>query len=105
MEYYFEFSYEKNLILLEERGISFEQIIALIEAGCILDIIEHGNQQKYPGQKIYVIDVDGYCYLVPYIKNDKQIFLKTIIPSRKATKDYLRKTKPIQKREEKNEKI
>ncbi len=89
MAYYYEFNSEKNIILLKTRGISFDDIIALINEGKILDIINHTNQIKYPGQKIYVIDVDGYCYLVPYIKNGEQIFLKTIIPSRKATKQYL----------------
>jgi hypothetical protein len=92
MEYYFEFNYEKNSKLSEQRGISFEQIISLIEQGCILDTIDHPNQSQYPNQKIYVIDVDNYCYLVPHVVNDKEIFLKTIIPSRKATRDYKIKT-------------
>ena len=88
MDYYFEFNYEKNLKLLRDRKVSFEQIIALIEAGYIVDIVNHPNQEKYEGQKIYIIDVDGYCYLVPFVINNHQIFLKTIIPSRKATKNY-----------------
>ncbi len=91
MEYYYEFNHEKNKKLLEERGISFEQIISLIEQGHIIETIEHTNKKKYANQKIYVIDVDNYCYLVPHVINDKEIFLKTIIPSRKATKDYMSK--------------
>jgi hypothetical protein len=93
MTYYYEFNSEKNVALLEDRGICFEDIIALINANKILDIIGHPNQIKYPGQKIYIVDVDGYCYLVPYVKNGDQIFLKTIIPSRKATKQYLTEIK------------
>ena len=89
MEYYFDFSSDKNKQLLETRGICFEHIISLISEGYILDIVVHPNQDRYPNQKMYVIDVDSYCYLVPYIKNKKEIFLKTIIPSRKATKYYL----------------
>ena len=89
MEYYFDFNPEKNNTLLEKRGICFEHIITLISEGYVLDVIDHPNQVKYSGQRMYVIDVDGYCYLVPYVKNNKEIFLKTIIPSRKATKHYL----------------
>ena len=91
MEYYFEFNYEKSNKLFKERGISFEQIIALIERGCVLDTINHQNQAQYPNQKIYIVDVDNYCYLVPHVINGNEIFLKTIIPSRKATRDYIAK--------------
>lgn len=90
MEYYFDFNSEKNRTLIENRGICFEHIISLINEGYVLDVIIHPNQEKYPGQKIYIIDIDGYYYLVPYLQNDKEIFLKTIIPSRKATKQYLK---------------
>ena len=89
MEYYFDFDPEKNVVLLKERGVCFEYIISLINEGFLLDVIEHPNRNKYPNQKIYVVDVDGYCYLVPYIEDDKKVFLKTIIPSRKTTKKYL----------------
>ncbi len=93
MEYYYEFNPEKNSTLLQTRGICFEDVIALINAGKVLDVINHPNQAKYPGQKVYVIDVDGYCYIVPYVKNGDQIFLKTIIPSRKATRQYMTEIK------------
>lgn len=86
MECYFEFSPERNALLLKTRGISFEHIIVLINEEKILDIIDHPNKSKYPDQKIYVVDVDGYCYLAPYVKSGNEIFLKTVIPSRKATK-------------------
>ncbi|MDC0864640.1 toxin [Rickettsiaceae bacterium] len=93
MEYYFDFSSEKNTSLLKNRGICFEHIISLINQGHVLDVMIHPNQERYPSQKIYVIDVDGYCYLVPYVQKDREIFLKTIIPSRKATKHYLNNRK------------
>ena len=88
MDYCFEFNCKKNLELLQEKKISFEQIIALIEAGCIVDILNHPNQDKYKGQRVYVIDVDYYCYLVQFVIKDKQIFLNNIIPTGKATKNY-----------------
>jgi len=80
---------EKNQQLATERGVSFEDVVFYIQQGQILDIIEHPNKDKYPNQRIFVIDVDGYAYLVPYVEDRKEIFLKTIIPSRKATKQYL----------------
>lgn len=83
------FSPEKNLKLIEEREISFEEIIAAIDNGDLLDIVEHPNQTKYAHQKIYVIRAKGYVYLVPFVKNrDGNIVLKTIIPSRKAIQKY-----------------
>jgi hypothetical protein len=51
---------------------------------------DHYNKKKYPNQKILIVDVDGYAYLVPFVKDGNELFLKTIIPSRKATKKYLR---------------
>ena len=86
----FEFNYDKNIKLLEEGKIGCERVITLIENGAILDIKEHPNQNKYPGQKIYIIEIDGYCWQVPFIIKDGKRFLKKIIPSRKATRDYLR---------------
>jgi hypothetical protein len=56
----------------------------------VLDIIEHPNQEKYPGQKVYLIEVDAYVWLVPFVEDDDKVLLKTAIPSRKATKKYLR---------------
>ncbi len=85
----YTFSREKNFKLIEERNISFEEIIALIEDGRIIDILEHHNQKKYEGQKIYIISFKNYVYLVPFITDiEGNIFLKTIIPSRKAKKKY-----------------
>jgi len=79
----------KNHQLIAERGISFEDVVFYLQQGALLDDIEHPNRDKYPGQRVFVINIDGYIHLVPYIENRNEIFLKTIIPSRKATKQYL----------------
>jgi uncharacterized DUF497 family protein len=79
----------KNQQLIAERGISFEDIVFYIQQGQLLDDIEHPNRNKYPEQRIFVIDVDGYAHLVPYVEDRNEIFLKTVIPSRKATQQYL----------------
>lgn len=83
----------KNQQLIAERGISFEDVVYYLQQGVLLDGIEHLNGEKYPHQRIFVINIDGYVYLVPYIENRKEIFLKTVIPSRKATKLYLGEAK------------
>lgn len=82
----FNWNKEKNEKLKLERKISFEEIIISISEGNLLDVYDHPNQLKYPNQKIYAVNVNNYIYLVPFIQNDNEIFLKTIIPSRKATK-------------------
>jgi uncharacterized DUF497 family protein len=79
---------EKNQLLLRERGISFERIVFEISTGNELDVLEHPNQEKYPGQRISIVQVDDYVYAVPFIETETEIFLKTIIPSRKATRQY-----------------
>jgi uncharacterized DUF497 family protein len=84
---------EKNELLKNNRGVCFEQVVLLMEKGEVLDTIEHPNQERYPGQKIAVVMIDAYIYLVPYIEHDEEIFLKTIIPSRKATNKYVREKK------------
>lgn len=80
---------EKNELLRRTRLISFEDVIFHIEAGDAVDIFEHPNQSKYPGQRVLVVCIEDYAYLVPFVENDDEIFLKTIIPSSKATKKYL----------------
>ncbi len=80
---------DKNQQFADERGISFEDVVVYIQQGEMLDIVEHPNQEKYPNQRMFVLDIDDYVYLVPYVENRKEVFLKTIIPSRKATKMYL----------------
>lgn len=86
----YEFSADKNQLLIQERGISFEDVVAALHSGKLLDVIEHHNTAKYPDQKIYVVNINEYVYLVPFVMKDKQTaFLKTIFPSRKLTKLYL----------------
>lgn len=87
----FSFAPDKNLKLIQERKISFEEVIAAIENDQILDILEHSNRKKYGNQNIYVIFIREYVYLVPFVTdNEGNIFLKTIIPSRKAKQKYLK---------------
>jgi len=87
----FNWNSEKNQYLLQERGISFERIVFEIISGNELAVLEHPNQLTYPGQKISMVQVDDYVYAVPFIENETEIFLKTIIPSRKATRNYRNK--------------
>ena len=87
----FNWSLEKNEWLKENREICFEDTVFCIERGFVLDSAEHPNQGRYKGQKIIVIEFKGYAYLVPYVELEDEIFLKTIIPSRKATRDFLKK--------------
>ncbi|MBI5593108.1 MAG: BrnT family toxin [Deltaproteobacteria bacterium] len=79
----------KNEWLKEHRGISFEQVVICLERGDLFEILDHQNQERYPDQKVAVINIENYAYLVPYIEDEEGIFLKTIIPSRKATEKYL----------------
>lgn len=99
----FDWDPEKNLKLRDERGVSFEEIVFHILAGDIVDIAEHPDQSAYPGQKIFKILIDGYIFLVPFVETEKMIFLKTIIPSRKATKQFL-SGEPIRNRKDLSEK-
>ncbi len=85
----FNWNREKNQQLQQQRGITFYNIIQAIEQGNLLDVIKHYNPDKYPSQKIFIVKIDNYVYLVPFVENDLEIFLKTIIPSRKMTKIYL----------------
>lgn len=87
----FRWPSEKNEILKAERGISFEEITVAVEAGALLEVVPHPNPRKYPRQKIMVVAVFGYAYLVPFIEEGDHFFLKTIIPSRKATRDLIAK--------------
>ena len=77
-------------MLKRNRGISFEEIIYHINCGDLLARLDHPNSAKYPHQQIFVISIDGYVYAVPFVEDDDKYFLKTIIPSRKLTRDYSR---------------
>ena len=88
----FDWSTERNQRLIEERGISFESVVSAIEQGGLVEVLEHPNQDRYPGQLIYVVESDETIHLVPVVtRADGTRFLKTIIPSRKATKAYRRR--------------
>jgi len=80
---------EKNELLKRDRDTSFEEVVFHIEAGDEVDLFDHPNQERYPGQKVSVVVIEKYAYLVPFVESDVEIFLKTIIPSRKATKIYV----------------
>ena len=85
----FDWDPEKNQQLIEERGICFEELIFHLQSDGLLDDIKHPNQESYAHQRMYIVAIEDYAYLVPYVESNEAIFLKTIIPSRKATKQYL----------------
>ena len=86
---YFNWNNDKNEQLKKEINLSFEIVIYLIESGRVLDIVENPNQEKYADQLMFIVEFNNYAYLVPFVEKDDEILLKTIIPSRKATKKYL----------------
>ncbi len=85
----FNWDDEKNVALERTRGVCFEEVVVCIQNGDVLDVIRHPNRERYPEQNIIVLNIDGYVWLVPYVKQKGVRFLKTIIPSRKATREYL----------------
>jgi len=84
----FNWNIQKNIWLKENRKITFEEVILAIAQHRIKEVYEHPNQVKYPGQKIYEVEINNYVYLIPFIESEDALFLKTIIPSRKATKKH-----------------
>jgi len=86
---YFAWDDAKNGNLKADRGIGFEDVGFHIERGDLRDILEHPNPGRYAGQRIFVVQREDYVYLVPFVEDEHTVFLKTIIPSRKATKQYL----------------
>ncbi len=90
----FRWNSEKNEALKADRGVSFESVVVAIESGGLLDILTHPNPAKYPRQRILVVAADNYVFLVPFVEEEDYFFLKTIIPSRKATRDYLSQGEP-----------
>ncbi len=87
---YIDWDELKNAVLKVERDVCFEDVITAIDEGRLLANVQHSNKKRYPNQKLYVVEISNYVYLVPYVEDDEKVFLKTIIPSRKATKIYLR---------------
>ena len=90
----FRWNPEKNETLKADRGVSFESMVVAISSGGLLDILTHPNQAKYPRQRILVVASDDYVFLVPFVEEEDYFFLKTIIPSRKAARDYLSQGEP-----------
>ncbi len=89
----FEWDAGKNALLKQERGICFEDIIIALQTNKLIAVKEHHNKPKYSNQKIYIIEFNDYVYMVPFEENKEKITLKTIIPSRKMTKLYLKNLK------------
>jgi uncharacterized DUF497 family protein len=88
----FRWNQEKNLKLSEERGITFEAIVYAISKGDVIDVFDHPHPENYPNQSVYAVNINDYVYLVPFVREENGVhFLKTIIPSRKATRQYLRR--------------
>lgn len=86
---YFDWNEKKNQLLKEKRNITFEEIVLAVANDQLLDIVEHPDKSKYPNQKLLIVEVLNYAYVVPFVESDETYFLKTIYPSRKATKSYL----------------
>ena len=86
---YFDWDEEKNQELKSEREVGFEEVLDAIDNNRVLDRIDHPNKKRYPNQRIMIVRIDDYVYLVPFVEDKEKIFLKTVIPSRKMTKKYL----------------
>lgn len=86
---YYAWDEDKNNHLKETRNISFEEILLSISNNKLLEILEHPNKEKYPNQKMFIVEVGDYAYIVPFVEDEEKYFLKTIYPSREATKKYL----------------
>lgn len=89
---HFRWNHDKNAALKSERDIAFEQIVLAIEGNGLLDTMSHPNLERYPKQSVFVVAFEGYVYLVPFVEEAEFYFLKTVIPSRKATRDYLQRS-------------
>jgi hypothetical protein len=87
----FRWNHDKDEALKSGRNISFEEVVLAIEADGLLDVLQHPNKDKYPNQLIFIVAFERYVYLVPFVDESEYFFLKTIIPSRKATHNYLLK--------------
>jgi uncharacterized DUF497 family protein len=90
---YFDWDENKNEQLKQTRNVSFEEIILAISNNQLLDVLIHPNKEKYPNQKMFVVELFDYAYIVPFVEDKERYFLKTIYPSREATKKYLKKEK------------
>ncbi len=86
---YYDWDKNKNEVLKKERKVSFEEVLLALSNNKLLDIVEHHNKEKYSNQKMFIIEIRNYAYIVPFVEDKKKYFLKTIYPSRDATKKYL----------------
>lgn len=84
----FSFNEDKNAKLKAARGVGFEDVITLLKSGCFICVIDHPNKIKYHNQRCAIVNINDYCYMIPFVENENEVFLKTIIPSRKLTKRY-----------------
>ncbi len=87
---FFVWNAEKDEWLRQERNVSFREIIAQLAKGGLLDVVPHPRQEKYRGQRMFIVKMRDYVWLIPFVETDTEVFLKTVIPSRKATAKYLR---------------
>ncbi|MFZ1281251.1 MAG: hypothetical protein WAR59_10460 [Ignavibacteriaceae bacterium] len=88
---YFDWDDSKNRLLKKERNISFEEVVLSISNNGLLDVLEHPNQKKYPNQKMFIVNINEYAHIVPFVEDEYKYFLKTIYKSREATKIYLKR--------------
>lgn len=86
---HYDWNDEKNELLKKLRGVSFEQVVLAIVSGDLIDRLKHPHPEKYPNQRVFLVKIEDYLYSVPYVEDDEKIFLKTIIPNKKATKKHL----------------
>jgi len=80
---------DKNMMLKAEHHVSFEEVLVAISQGALLDVVEHPNKEKYQDQRIFIVRIRGYAYLVPFVETEEEIILKTVFPSRSATKRHI----------------
>lgn len=87
----FAWNEEKNRLLKKQRGVSFEMVLQAMEDGRLLDVLEHPDQEKYGDQRLYVVEIDRYVYIVPFVDEGEERVLRTIFPSRRYTRLYIRR--------------
>ncbi len=91
----FDWDEEKNKKLKLERGVGFKDVVTAINEGRLLVTLNHPNKEHYPNQKIYIVNIENYAYIVPFVEDREKKFLKTIYPSRKMTKKYIIKKEEV----------
>jgi hypothetical protein len=79
----------RQLRAMSERGVCFDDVVVAMDQGRLLDDIVHPAAGRFPRQRMFVVEIAGYAYAVPYVESDDEIFLKTLFPSRRLTRRYL----------------